>query len=102
MPDGGAGHAELLDHLGLAGDRPVPRQVAAVNRLESAGLVTRKSDPTDRRTTLVELLDAGRNLAVAATEELNAKVFTSPGVSPAGVTSPFALLAEMRREAGDF
>jgi DNA-binding MarR family transcriptional regulator len=74
----------------------------AVDRLESAGLVRRTSHPTDRRATLVELLDGGRELAVKATQELNAEVFSAPGVSPDGVTSLVAILTEMRRDAGDF
>ncbi|MEV0431518.1 MarR family transcriptional regulator [Micromonospora sp. NPDC050495] len=74
----------------------------AVDRLESAGLVRRTAHPTDRRTTLVELLDHGRELAVKATKELNAEVFTAPGISPEGVTLLIATLAEMRRHAGDF
>jgi DNA-binding MarR family transcriptional regulator len=74
----------------------------AVDRLESAGLVRRTSHPTDRRTTLVELLDTGRELALKATKELNTEVFTAPGISPDGVTSLVAILTEMRRDAGDF
>lgn len=74
----------------------------AVDRLESAGLVRRTAHPTDRRTTLVELLDPGRELAIAATKRLNAEVFTAPGVSPRGVESLVTVLAELRRGAGDF
>jgi DNA-binding MarR family transcriptional regulator len=74
----------------------------AVDRLESAGLVRRTSHPTDRRTTLVELLDKGRELALDATKELNADVFSAPGISPDGITSLVAILTEMRRDAGDF
>lgn len=74
----------------------------AVDRLESAGLVRRTAHPTDRRTTLVELLDQGRELAARATKELNAKVFSTPGLSPDSVTSLVAVLTEMRRDAGDF
>lgn len=74
----------------------------AVDRLESARLVRRAAHPTDRRATLVELLDAGRELAVNATKELNTEVFNAPGVSPDGITSLVAILTEMRREAGDF
>ncbi|GAA2340271.1 MarR family transcriptional regulator [Dactylosporangium salmoneum] len=74
----------------------------AVDRLEAAGLVRRTSHPTDRRATLVELLGPGRELAVRATEELNAEVFAAPGISPAAVTSLVAVLTEMRRSAGDF
>jgi DNA-binding MarR family transcriptional regulator len=74
----------------------------AVDRLEAAGLVRRTAHPTDRRTTLVELLEAGRELALAATKDLNAEVFSAPGFSPTGVTALVGILTEMRRDAGDF
>ncbi|SCF03260.1 DNA-binding transcriptional regulator, MarR family [Micromonospora viridifaciens] len=74
----------------------------AVDRLESAGLVKRTPHPTDRRTTLVQLLPEGRELATRATEELNAKVFANPGLPADGVTALVAILAEMRHQAGDF
>jgi DNA-binding MarR family transcriptional regulator len=74
----------------------------AVDRLEPAGYVARIPHPTDRRTTLVEILDKGRELAVEATKELNAEVFSAPGLAPASVTSLIAVLAEMRQDAGDF
>jgi DNA-binding MarR family transcriptional regulator len=74
----------------------------AVDRLESAGLVRRTAHPTDRRTTLVELLAPGREIALAATGDLNAEVFSAPGFSPSGVTALVDILTEMRRDAGDF
>ncbi|MEU3457493.1 MarR family transcriptional regulator [Micromonospora sp. NPDC006766] len=74
----------------------------AVDRLESAGLVRRTPHPTDRRTTLVQLLPKGRELATKATKELNAQVFTSPDLSSDRGTTLVELLAEMRHEAGDF
>ncbi|GAA4736539.1 MarR family transcriptional regulator [Phytohabitans rumicis] len=74
----------------------------AVDRLEAAGLVRRTQHPTDRRATLVELLDAGRELAVAATKDLNDSVFGAPGISREAVTGLVAILTEMRHEAGDF
>ncbi|NJC71295.1 MarR family transcriptional regulator [Planosporangium thailandense] len=74
----------------------------AVDRLEAAGLVRRASHPTDRRATLVELLDAGRELAVKATQELNAEVFSAPGIPPEAVTALVAILTDLRRDAGDF
>ncbi|MCD1286920.1 MarR family winged helix-turn-helix transcriptional regulator [Brevibacterium sp. GP-SGM9] len=49
----------------------------SVDRLEKAGLVERRSHPDDRRTTLVDLTDAGRELAARATTALNEQVFTS-------------------------
>jgi len=73
-----------------------------VDRLEAAGLVRRTSHPTDRRATLVDLLDPGRELALAATKELNDEVFTAPGIAPPGVTTLVDILTELRRDAGDF
>ena len=70
--------------------------------LEAAGLVRRIPHPTDRRTTLVELLEPGRKLALQATEDLNAEVFRSPGISPEAVTTLVETLTELRRTAGDF
>ncbi|MFU8850256.1 MarR family transcriptional regulator [Micromonospora sp. SL1-18] len=74
----------------------------AVDRLESAGLVRRTPHPTDRRTTLVQLLPKGRELAAGATKELNTQVFTKPDLSSGRVTALVEILAEMRHEAGDF
>lgn len=74
----------------------------AVDRLESDGLVTRRSNPEDGRGTLACLTPAGRRTADQATEAMNEQVFTEPGVVPAKVDRLFALLAELRRAAGDF
>ncbi|MFC0531692.1 MarR family winged helix-turn-helix transcriptional regulator [Phytohabitans kaempferiae] len=74
----------------------------AVDRLEAAGLVRRSPHPSDRRSTVVELLDAGRELATAATEQLNAEVFAVPWIQPDGVSALVDVLTEMRRNAGDF
>ena len=74
----------------------------AVDRLETAGLVQRRPHPTDRRTTLVVLLDPGRELALRATGELNERVFGALGV-PAGDLGPRVdVLAALRRDEGDF
>ncbi|MBY6368464.1 MarR family winged helix-turn-helix transcriptional regulator [Rhodococcoides corynebacterioides] len=74
----------------------------AVDRLEKAGLVTRVPHPTDRRTTLVEITDSGRRLAVSATEQLNERVFGKPGLAGRDLDSLVAILAGVRRRAGDF
>jgi DNA-binding MarR family transcriptional regulator len=47
----------------------ITRQVQA---LEHAGLVERKSDPTDRRASLLELTDQGRQVLVATRERRRA------------------------------
>lgn len=74
----------------------------AVDRLESAGLVVRTPHPHDRRTTLVEITDSGRSLAQSATEDLNAAVFTKPGLPRKDIDQLIAMLTEYRRTAGDF
>jgi len=42
-----------------------------IDRLEKAGWLVRSADPADRRRVLVTLTDAGRNLAIAANDELH-------------------------------
>jgi DNA-binding MarR family transcriptional regulator len=74
----------------------------AVDRLEADGMVRRSVHPGDRRVTIVALLDKGRDLAVAATEQLNAEVFSAPWIPPEGVAPLIDVLTEMRRVAGDF
>lgn len=74
----------------------------AVDRLEAAGLVERTPHPSDRRTTLVEISDSGRRLAQSATEDLNAAVFTQPGLPRTDIDQLIDMLTEYRRAAGDF
>src|SRR5579864_7621382 len=50
-----------------------------VDRLEAQGFARRVPHPTDRRTTLAEITDAGRDVVTRATAEINAKVFTATG-----------------------
>jgi DNA-binding MarR family transcriptional regulator len=74
----------------------------AAARLESAGLVVRRQHPSDRRTVLVEITDAGRTLAGEATKRLNDRVFSNPGLSPESTRTLVEVLRELRVEAGDF
>ncbi|WP_424809577.1 MarR family winged helix-turn-helix transcriptional regulator [Rhodococcus sp. 27YEA15] len=74
----------------------------AVDRLEKAELVRRVPHPSDRRATLVEISDAGRDLALEATELLNAKVFAHPGLEPDKLEQLVTILTELRKTAGDF
>src|SRR5579862_3894112 len=55
----------------------------AVDRLEAQGLIRRLPHATDRRTTLAEILPAGRELAEQATVALNKAVFEAPGLDGA-------------------
>ncbi len=73
-----------------------------VNKLEADGLVRRTPHQRDRRTTLVELLPAGREVLAGAMAALNDEVFSEPGVSPSGARAIFDLLREIRVGAGDF
>ena len=69
----------------------------SVDRLEKAGLVARRSHPDDRRaTTLVDLTEAGRELAAEATTALNAEVFTSPDFSETDLGSLLPHLESLR------
>ncbi|MBF6235502.1 Uncharacterized HTH-type transcriptional regulator yusO [Nocardia otitidiscaviarum] len=73
-----------------------------VDRLEAAHLVKRVPHPSDRRATLIEITDAGRQLVAEATAALNREVFSRPGLSPERLRQLLELLAEFRRAAGDF
>lgn len=74
----------------------------AVDRLETAGLVVRRPHPSDRRTTLVAVTDAGRALALDATARLNELVFTAPGMEDGDLRRLVDVLCGLRRDAGDF
>jgi DNA-binding MarR family transcriptional regulator len=74
----------------------------AVDRLEEHGLIRRVAHPTDRRTTLAEILDKGREVARTATEAVNREVFTAPGLAGAEVESLIGVLRQLRGRAGDF
>jgi DNA-binding MarR family transcriptional regulator len=58
LADGPLNMAAIAERLAI-----VPRSVTdVVDRVEEAGLVNRRPDPDDRRSTLVELTPAGRQL----------------------------------------
>ena len=103
----------MLLHFSRTGSLPVTRAshrlqvhptsvTNAVDRLEAVGLVRRAPHPTDGRGTLVEVTDAGRELALTATEQLNAQVFSRPGLPARRVTSLVGVLRDLRKGAGDF
>ncbi|WP_330474454.1 MarR family winged helix-turn-helix transcriptional regulator [Terrabacter sp. C0L_2] len=74
----------------------------AVDRLEDAGLVTRKAHPEDRRAMLVSLTPSGRTLAERATTALNSEVFEQPDLDTEDAQSLVDVLTRLRRSAGDF
>ena len=75
---------------------------SSVDRLETQKYVRRLPHPTDRRTTLVEILPAGRRSLVNATRALNDGVFSQSGIAPADAKKLFAILRELRKSEGDF
>jgi DNA-binding MarR family transcriptional regulator len=103
----------MLLHFSRAGRLPLnvigsrlqvhPTSVSsAVDRLEKQGFVRRAPHPTDGRTKLAELTDAGRERALEATDRLNATVFVDPGLSADDVEGLVTVLRDLRRTAGDF
>lgn len=68
---------------------------SAVNRLETQGFVERRAHPTDGRTTLAAITDAGRDVVERATEVLNREVFTDIGLSPREITQLRRLLGRL-------
>jgi DNA-binding MarR family transcriptional regulator len=75
---------------------------SAIDRLERQSFVRRRPHPTDRRTTLAELTDAGRDVALRATERVNAEAFAVPGVERDDMLELTRILRDFRARSGDF
>ncbi|HEY2579134.1 MAG TPA: MarR family transcriptional regulator [Streptosporangiaceae bacterium] len=73
-----------------------------VDRLQADGLVERNTHPTDRRTTLVSITEAGRQRQKSATVALTDIDFGLVGLEAAQVEQLTGLLTEVRRAARDF
>ena len=73
-----------------------------VDRLEADGLVKRTPHPTDRRTTLAEITDLGRDQMKAATSAVTAIDFGLRGLTDRQTATLTELLARVRKAAGDF
>jgi DNA-binding MarR family transcriptional regulator len=73
-----------------------------VDRLAAQGLVVRVAHPTDRRTVLAEVTEAGRDLVARATSALTRTGFGLPTLEPQELESLIAVLRKVRRDAGDF
>jgi DNA-binding MarR family transcriptional regulator len=74
----------------------------AVDRLEEQNLIKRVPHSSDRRTTLAEILPAGRELALRATTTLNEEIFGKPGMSTDDMGNLVEVLQRFRQTAGDF
>ncbi len=74
---------------------------SAVARLEKQGLVERLRRESDRRVILASLTAKGEDLVERATADLNAQVFTSPGLDPDEVARTSELLTTLRAAHGD-
>jgi DNA-binding MarR family transcriptional regulator len=91
--------------LGKMGERLQvhPTSVTSiVRRLEAAGLVRRRPHPDDGRTVLAEITVAGRALVETATADLVADDFALGALDEDDLRALSALLAPVRRDAGDF
>lgn len=73
-----------------------------VDRLEADGLVKRTPHPTDRRTTLAEITEAGRERRAAATDAVTSIDFGLRGLTSRQTGQLTDLLARVRKAAGDF
>jgi DNA-binding MarR family transcriptional regulator len=73
-----------------------------VDGLERMGLVTREAHESDRRATLASITDAGRKVAVAATERLNEARFCAAPLSTRELDDLTDTLRRIRLDAGDF
>jgi DNA-binding MarR family transcriptional regulator len=91
--------------LGKIGERLQVHRTSVTNivdKLEADGLVQRVAHESDRRTTLAELTAAGRDVALRATELLNADGFGLAALEDADQEQITELLRTLRQEAGDF
>jgi DNA-binding MarR family transcriptional regulator len=73
-----------------------------VDRLEGDGLVRRLPHPTDRRTTLAEITEAGRERRGAATAAVTGIDFGLQGLTERQTEQLTDLLAKVRKATGDF
>ncbi len=91
--------------LGLMGRRLMIHPASVTNiidRLEAQGLVRRSPHPTDGRTTLAEITQEGRRLALEATRAVNAVSFGLGGLGRGDLADLRDILARLRLDNGDF
>jgi DNA-binding MarR family transcriptional regulator len=73
----------------------------AVQRLESAGLVERSSNPDDGRSVLVAITADGRRLVERCTDLLNRHVFGDLPLADSDRAAAMVALGDLRRGLGD-
>lgn len=75
---------------------------STAERLVRDGLIVREPHPHDGRAALLALTESGRELVDRATHALNTEVFADPGMTSADAAELVAIVARMRKAAGDF
>ncbi|MCS3843079.1 MarR family winged helix-turn-helix transcriptional regulator [Microbacterium sp. AK031] len=75
---------------------------STADRLVRDGLILREPHPHDRRAAMLVLTDDGRALVERATTALNGEVFSRPGVNSTDAADLVAIVARLRKNAGDF
>jgi DNA-binding MarR family transcriptional regulator len=91
--------------LGKIGERLQVHRTSVTNiidKLEADGLVRRVPHAEDRRATLAEITDAGRDIAKRATGILNDECFGISALAPHDLERLTAILRGLRIDAGDF
>ena len=91
--------------LGKIGERLQVHRTSVTNivdKLEADGLVRRVPHAEDRRATLAEITDAGRDTAANATAALNAAAFGIDALGNDEQEAVTELLRALRVDAGDF
>jgi DNA-binding MarR family transcriptional regulator len=74
----------------------------AVQRLEEAGLVERRTNPSDGRSVLAEITEVGRSLVETCTMLLNDEVFSGADLRGSPAEAVATGLHDLRHAAGDF
>ncbi|MBW1640897.1 MarR family winged helix-turn-helix transcriptional regulator [Microbacterium resistens] len=75
---------------------------STADRLVRDGLIRREPHPHDGRAAMLALTEEGRAVVEQATSALNAEVFRAPGLSAADAADLVAIVARLRKGAGDF
>jgi DNA-binding MarR family transcriptional regulator len=91
--------------LGIMGQRLMIHPASVTNiidRLEDQGLVRRSPHPTDGRTTLAEITDAGRELALEATTAVNGVAFGLGALGDQDLHDLQRIIGSLRLGNGDF